>query len=377
MKDLMKWSAAFLCSVLIVFSSSLKSQEVTENLGVKVVVIDAGHGGKDGGCVGSHALEKNIALAIALKTGKYIEENIKDVKVIYTRTTDVFIELHERAKIANRAKADLFISIHVDGFTNATPKGTSSYVMGLAKSESNLRAAMRENEAILLEDNYEEKYENFDPNSPESYIAMSLQQSAFLNQSLEIAARIQDQFRERVGRVDRGVKQGPFLVLNQTTMPSVLVETGFISHPEDQKFLATDEGQEYMASAIYRAFKDYKQSIEEKLLSSFQMADDLKKQQQNSQKKGIEGLVFKVQLATSASKIDLVPGNFKGLKDVEVYEAGGLFRYTYGQKATAEEAIVAQEEARAAGYKDAFIVAFLNGSRISVGEANKLLSEAL
>lgn len=377
MKVLMKWSAAFLCSVLIVFSSSVKSQEVTENLGVKVVVIDAGHGGKDGGCVGSHALEKNIALSIALKTGKYIEENIKDVKVIYTRTTDVFVELHERAKIANRAKADLFISIHVDGFTNSTPKGTSSYVMGLAKSESNLRAAMRENEAILMEDNYEEKYENFDPNSPESYIAMSLQQSAFLNQSLEIAARIQDQFRERVGRVDRGVKQGPFLVLNQTTMPSVLVETGFISHPEDQKFLAADEGQEYMASAIYRAFKDYKQSIEEKLLSSFQMADDLKKQQQNSQKKGIEGLVFKVQLATSATKIDLVPGNFKGLKEVEVYEAGGLFRYTYGQKATAEEAITAQEEARAAGYKDAFIVAFLNGNRISVGEANKLLSEAL
>lgn len=377
MKDLMKWSAAFLFSVLIVFSLSIKSQEVTENFGVKVVVIDAGHGGKDGGCVGSHALEKNIALAIALKTGKYIEENIKDVKVIYTRSTDVFVELHERAKIANRAKADLFISIHVDGFTNSTPKGTSSYVMGLAKSESNLRAAMRENEAILMEDNYEEKYENFDPNSPESYIAMSLQQSAFLNQSLEIAARIQDQFRERVGRVDRGVKQGPFLVLNQTTMPSVLVETGFISHAEDQKFLAADEGQEYMASAIYRAFKDYKQSIEEKLLSSFQMADDLKKQQQNAQKKGIEGLVFKVQLATSASKIDLLPENFKGLKEVEVYEAGGLFRYTYGQKETAEEAVVAQEEARTAGYKDAFIVAFLNGNRISVGEANKLLSEAL
>ena len=377
MKVMMKWSMVLFTTFFVLITSLSKSQEVNENLAVKLVVIDAGHGGKDGGTVGTKAMEKDIALSIALKTGKYIEDNIKDVKVIYTRTTDVFIELHERAKIANRAKADLFISIHVDGFTNARPQGTGTYVMGLAKSDANMRAAMRENKAILLEDNYEEKYENFDPNSPESYIAMVQRQSAFLNQSLELASNIQNQFRERVGRVDRGVKQAPFLVLHQTTMPSVLVETGFISHPDEQNFLASAEGQEYLASAIYRAFKDYKVDIDEKLLSSFKMAEELKKEQTKGANKGIKGLIFKVQLATSATKIDLVPENFRGLKDVEVYEAGGLFRYTYGNMNTMEEASSKQDEVRDIGYKDAFVVAFLKGNRISVGEANKLLSEAL
>lgn len=353
------------------------AQEISENLGVNTVVIDAGHGGKDGGTVGKISLEKDIALAIALRAGKYIEDSLKDVKVVYTRTTDVFIELHERAKIANKAKADFFISIHVDGFPNSTPFGTSSYVMGLAKTESNLRAAMRENEAILLEDNYKDQYQNFDPNSPESYIAISLQQSAFLNQSLELAARVQDHFRTEVGRNDRGVKQAPFLVLNQTTMPSILVETGFISNQEEEKFLASPEGQEKLALAVYRAFADYKRSVEGKLKSSFQIASQLKKDKENAAKKGVSGLRFKVQLATSSTKMDLKPENFKGLSGVEVYEAGGLYRYTYGDTSTMEEAAVVQDSARAAGYKDAFIVAFLNGSRISVGEANKLLSEAL
>ena len=379
MKGLMSWTELVFFVILSLISSASRAQDVNENLGVRVVVIDAGHGGKDGGTLGKKSMEKDIALSIALKTGKYIEENLKDVKVIYTRSTDVFIELHERAKIANRAKADFFISIHVDGFTNPNPTGTSSYVMGLAKTEQNMRAAMRENEAILLEDNYQEKYENFDPNSPESYIAMSLQQSAFLNQSLELAARVQDQFRERVGRTDRGVKQAPFLVLHQTTMPSVLIETGFLSNPDEERFLSSAEGQDFLASAIFRAFRDYKLSIEAKLVNSFQIAEQMKKDKENTVtvKKGIEGLEFKVQVATSSSKIDLEPQNFKGLKGVEVYEAGGLYRYTYGSMATMEEAVVAQEEVRTAGYKDAFIVAFLNGKRISVGEANKLLSEAL
>lgn len=353
----------------------IKAQEVDDNLGIKVIVIDAGHGGKDGGCVGTSAIiEKNIALSIALKTGEYIEENIKDVKVIYTRDTDVFIELHERAKIANRNKADLFISIHVNAFTNPNPYGTGTYVMGLAKTQANMRAAMRENEAILLEDNYKEKYENFDPNSPESYIAMSLQQSAFLNQSLEFAAGVQDQFRDRVGRFDRGVKQAPFLVLHQTTMPSVLIETGFITNPEEQKFLTSKIGQDYLASAIYRAFKKYKSDIEAKLKSSFEMADRIK-EAEKEHSKGIKGLVYKVQLATSANKIDIVPENFKGLKNVEVYHSGNLYRYTYGNVATMEEVSKIQKEVRGVGFKDAFIVAFLDGERISIKKANELMNK--
>ena len=353
----------------------LIAQEVNDNLGIKVVVIDAGHGGKDGGCVGSDVVtEKDIALSIALKTGKYIEDNLPDVKVIYTRDTDVFIELFERARIANRNKADLFISIHVNAFTSSNPYGTGTYVMGLAKTDANLRAAMRENEAILLEDNYEERYENFDPNSPESYIAMSLQQSAFLNQSLLFAAGVQDQFRERVGRFDRGVKQAPFLVLHQTTMPSVLIETGFITNPEEEKFLKSENGQDYLASAIYRAFKQYKAEIEGKLQSSFEMADQIKATNKE-EVKGIDGLVFKVQIATSANKIDLVPQNFKGLESVEVYEAGNLYRYTYGKASTREEAEGNQKKVRDAGFSDAFIVAFLNGERISVKEAAELINK--
>ena len=353
------------------------AQKVDENLGVHIVVIDAGHGGKDGGTVGKLDLEKDIALSVALKAGKYIEDNIKDVEVIYTRTTDVFIELFERARIANRAKADLFISIHVNAFTNPSPYGTGSYVMGLAKAGANMRAAIRENSSILLEDNYKERYENFDPQSPESYIAMSLQQSAFINQSLDFASKVQDQFRERIGRFDRGVKQEPFLVLHQTTMPSVLIETGFITNPEEAKFLHSEIGQDYLASAIYRAFKEYKLGIEEKLESSFQMAEKIKQEQNEQSNKGIDGLVFKVQIATSSTKIDLSPSNFKGLNNVEVYEAGGLFRYTYGNSSKMEEATILQENVRKSGYKDAFIVAFLNGTRISVGEANKLIDKAL
>ncbi len=377
MKGLLSLTTVFITSFFILICSVSMSQEINENLAVKVIVIDAGHGGKDGGTSGTKALEKDIALAIALKAGKYIEENIKDVKVIYTRTTDVFIELHERANIANRANANLFISIHVDGFTNSRPQGTGTYVMGLSKAGANMRAAMRENKVILLEDNYEEKYENFDPNSPESYIAISIQQGAFINQSLEFAAKIQTQFRERVGRIDRGVKQEPFLVLHQTTMPSVLIETGFISNLEEQDFLTSKAGQDYLASAIYRAFKEYKQDIDEKLLSSFKMAAQIKKEKENDGIKGIDGLVFKIQLATSATKIDLIPENFRGLMDVEVYKAGGIFRYTFGSMNTMDAARKKQVEVKKTGYKDAFVVAFLNGNRISVGEANKLLNEAL
>jgi len=377
MKGLLSLTTVFITSFFILICSVSMSQEINDNLAVKVVVIDAGHGGKDGGTSGTKALEKDIALAIALKAGKYIEENIKDVKVIYTRTTDVFIELHERANIANRANANLFISIHVDGFTNSRPQGTGTYVMGLSKAGANMRAAMRENKVILLEDNYEEKYENFDPNSPESYIAISIQQGAFINQSLEFAAKIQTQFRERVGRIDRGVKQEPFLVLHQTTMPSVLIETGFISNLEEQDFLTSKAGQDYLASAIYRAFKEYKQDIDEKLLSSFKMAAQIKKEKENDGIKGIDGLVFKIQLATSATKIDLIPENFRGLMDVEVYKAGGIFRYTFGSMNTMDAARKKQVEVKKTGYKDAFVVAFLNGNRISVGEANKLLNEAL
>lgn len=361
---------------------------------VKTVVIDAGHGGKDGGCVGSFSNEKDICLALSLKLGKYIEENYSDVKVVYTRKEDKFIELHERANIANNAKADLFICIHVNSGP-PTAYGTETYVMGLHKNQANLQVAMRENASILMEENYHAKYEDFDPNSPESYIAISLRQSKFLEHSLKFAAKVQDQFRERVGRFDRGVKQAGFLVLYKTTMPSVLIETGFLTHKDEEKFLNSEIGQEYMASAIYRAFKEYKAEIESKGHSNGNVPEvktekpdtkketteavqkDKKGKDKNQKELAIsqEGIKFRVQIATSANKLELKPENFNGLTEVNVYEAGGLFRYTLGNEDSMEAASKLQEQAREKGYKDAFVVAFHNGERISVSEAQKRMNK--
>lgn len=227
-----------------------------------VVVIDAGHGGKDPGAVGSKAREKDINLAVALKTGKYIRDNLKDVKVVYTREDDTYPGLAERAEVANRNKADLFISIHSNALTDKRLYGAETYVLGQTMDEANLQVAMKENSVITFEKDYETKYEGFDPNSVESYIIFSLMQNTYLKQSTEFATLIQDQFRDRVGRKDRGVRQAGFMVLWRTTMPSVLVELGYITNPEEEKFLMSEQGQDYLASAIYRAFRDYKQTID-------------------------------------------------------------------------------------------------------------------
>jgi N-acetylmuramoyl-L-alanine amidase len=227
-----------------------------------VVVIDAGHGGKDPGAVGAKAKEKVINLSVALRTGRYISENLKDVKVIYTRDDDTFIGLAERAEVANKHKADLFISIHSNGMDDKRFSGAETYVLGQTMDEANLQVAMKENSVITFEKDYETIYEGFDPNSVESYIIFSLMQNTYLKQSTEFATLIQNQFRDRVGRKDRGVRQAGFQVLWRTTMPSVLVELGFVTNPEEEKYLQTEQGQDYLASAIFRAFRDYKQAID-------------------------------------------------------------------------------------------------------------------
>jgi N-acetylmuramoyl-L-alanine amidase len=229
---------------------------------VDVIVIDAGHGGKDHGTSGKVIKEKDLALKIALKVGNYIEKNIPGVKVIYTRKDDRYLPLDERADIANKNKADLFICIHANANRNTRAFGTETYVMGLHVDDNNLAVAKRENSVILLDENYQERYEGFDPNSPESYILFTLTQSAYQSSSLSFAQKVEDQFKKRVGRVSRGVKQAGFLVLWRTTMPSVLIETGFLSNSPEEKFLATEEGQELIASGIYRAFKEYKTEVE-------------------------------------------------------------------------------------------------------------------
>jgi N-acetylmuramoyl-L-alanine amidase len=226
------------------------------------VVIDAGHGGHDSGTRGRKVHEKDIALKIALKVGSYIEKNVPGVKVIYTRKDDRYIALDERANIANKNKADLFICIHANSMPGGKAFGTETFVMGLHKDESNLAVAKRENSVILMDDNYSDRYEGFDPNSPESYILFSLTQSAFQESSLLFAQKVEDQFKNKAGRNSRGVKQAGFVVLWRTTMPSVLIETGFLSHSEEEQFLCAETGQDLIASGIYRAFKEYKTEVE-------------------------------------------------------------------------------------------------------------------
>lgn len=228
---------------------------------IRTVVIDAGHGGKDPGTVGKFLKEKDVVLKLALKVGEYITKNLPEVKVVYTRKTDRFIELSERSAIAMHNKADLFISIHANAISNPKTYGTETWVMGLHKSEENLAVAKRENSVIQYEDNYQEKYEGFD-NSPESYIMFSLMQNAYLESSLKFADKIEKQFKNKAGRHSRGVKQAGFVVLYKTATPSVLVESGFLSNETEEKFLGTEKGQDLIASGIYRAFKEYKSEVE-------------------------------------------------------------------------------------------------------------------
>ena len=229
---------------------------------IRKVVIDAGHGGKDSGTVGTFSKEKDITLSIALKLGQIIKQNIKDVEVIYTRKTDVFIPLAKRAEIANKNNADLFISIHCNGGAKHSVKGTETFVMGVHSSDENLEVAKRENSVILLENDYKKRYEGFDPSSLDSHILFSMFVNSYMDNSLNFAQKIENQFSKRVGRKTRGVKQAGFVVLWQTSMPSVLVEVGFLSNKGEEKYLNDPLGKTYIASGIYRAFKEYKKEIE-------------------------------------------------------------------------------------------------------------------
>lgn len=226
------------------------------------VVIDAGHGGKDPGTVGKKSREKDVVLSLALQVGKYINENLPDVEVIYTRKTDVFVELKERANIANRNKADLFVSIHCNATRTPSVYGTETFVMGSKNFSANFDIVKRENAVILLEDNYEENYEGFDPQSPESYMMFNLMQKAHFANSLSLAQKIETDFSTRVNRSSRGVKQAPFYVLWTTSMPSVLIEAGFLSNANEESYLNSKQGQTYISSGIYRAIKAYKEEIE-------------------------------------------------------------------------------------------------------------------
>ncbi len=329
-----------------------------------VVVIDPGHGGRDPGAVSGSAREKNIVLDIALKLGNYITESFPGVEVIYTRNNDRFVPLYRRAEIANKNKADLFISIHANSVKRGLVKGTETFVLGQHRSEDNLEIAKKENAVILLEDDYTTTYEGFNPNSSESYIMFELVQDEYLEQSVMFASTIQDQFRERAKRTDRSVKQAGFLVLRHTTMPSVLVETGFLSHPGERNFLMSETGRDYLASAIFRAFRDYKKKIEEK--SSFHLVTENKT---SSDKKKIDpDITFSVQVAALTQKVDPTPANFKGETTIFEHYAHGYYKYFSGRFESLAKANREVNRLKSK-FSGAFVVAFRKDELISVKNA--------
>ncbi|MFH0865476.1 MAG: N-acetylmuramoyl-L-alanine amidase [Bacteroidota bacterium] len=354
---------------------------------ISKVVIDAGHGGTDPGCLGTKTKEKDLALAITLKLGEYIEKNFTDVKVIYTRKNDSFVELYKRVQIANDSKADLFISIHCNANPSKTPYGAETYVMGLHKSQANLDVAQKENASILMEDSYVTNYDGFEPNTEEAYIIFSLYQNAYLDLSQNLASKVQKQMKDKAGMNDRGVKQAGFLVLYKTAMPSILIEAGFLSNAKDEEFVSTPEGQENIASGIYRAFREYKIEMEgkkntdslkqdtvlKKDTAAFNMlVKDTSKISGDTSKKVI---VFKVQFAASSVKKPLNSPDFKGLADVQEYFHNGLYKYITGNEPASEGALKLLAKVQKTGFKDAFIVAFMNGERISPQEAVKLIKK--
>ena len=347
-----------------------------------VLVIDAGHGGNDPGAVGKISKEKDINLKVALKVGKLVEDNCKDVKVIYTRKRDVFVTLNRRAQIANEAKADLFISIHTNAVAkNKTVKGKSTWTLGLAKSDDNLEVAKRENAVILYEDDYQTHYEGFNPNSAESYIIFEFMQDQYMSQSVRLASLVQNEFKQTGRRIDRGVHQAGFLVLKATAMPSILVELGFISTPEEERYLNTENGVNTLSKSIYQAFLTYKneQSValanEETPTTKPAKKPESKQQTTTAPKKekakaanNNNETVFKLQLFSTSKPLDKNDKRLKGLKNVSYYQEGGLYKYTCGDSANYDE-VVRTKQQLASQYKGSFIVAFKNGKKIDVKEA--------
>ncbi len=345
---------------------------------INTVVIDAGHGGKDPGAVSKILQEKDVVLSIALKLGAYIETNFPDVKVIYTRKTDVFIALDRRSEIANQNKANLFISIHANANNNSEITGTETYTLGLHKTQENLEVAMKENAVMLYEDDYSAKYEGFDPQNPASYIIFNLLQGVNRESSINLAELTEFQFKTRVGRHSRGVREAGFWVLKQVSMPSILVEVGFVSNPTEAEYLKKSENQDYLASGIFRAFRDYKSKIEQSsvLLKRNEDIVSIDTTITTITPIAIEQiksspLEFCVQIKSSSKQIPLNSKAFVNLENIKERISDGVYKYTIGSTDMYSEIILLQEQIRKK-IKDCFVVAFYNGERISLLKAKNL-----
>lgn len=362
------------------------------------VVIDAGHGGHDPGAIGKRGKEKNINLSVALKLGKLIQNNHSDTKVVYTRSSDVFVPLHRRAEIANEVKADLFISIHTNSIASRSSRvsGTETYTLGLHRTQENLEVAQKENAVILIEDDYQKQYAGFNPNSSESYIIFEFLQDKNMAQSVNFAQLIQQQFRHKARRIDKGVHQAGFLVLRETSMPSVLIELGYITNPNEEAYLLSSNGSSMLAQSIYQAFVNYKANkktsspgvltssqpveVEEDIVIEEPTAADTQPVQtaQTAQPKEIsQGSksntsskpIFKIQILTSDKVLPKNSRQFKGLSPVDRYKEKGIYKYTYGESTDYNKILRLKRSKVDAKFKDAFIIAFKDGEKMNINQA--------
>ncbi|RKS53131.1 N-acetylmuramoyl-L-alanine amidase [Gillisia mitskevichiae] len=360
----------------ILISASTPNKNYTEKSKF-VVVLDAGHGGKDPGNRGGGFQEKDIALNIILKIGAELEKD-NNIKVVYTRDSDVFIPLEKRGKIANDAKADLFVSVHCNAH-NSQASGTETFVLGIHRNSTNFEVAKRENSVIFLEENYEVTYDGFDPNSPESSIGMTIMQEEYLDQSILLADFVQKKFTHDLKRTNRGVKQAGFIVLHQTYMPSVLIETGFLTNKEEGPYLNSSNGQSKMADAIVDAIKDYSHSINLGVLDNLEknapVAVTTQEKKIEEFKDSYEGITFKVQLAASSKKLEPKSSNFKGLTPVFREKEGKLYKYYFGATSSYSQIQNLHEQAKTKGYKTSYLVAFKDGDKITVNDALKSQAE--
>jgi len=354
--------------IFVLFTFSLTSLAKSKNDGHKfVVVLDAGHGGHDPGNLGSGFKEKDIALKIVLNIGKELEKN-PNIKVVYTRKTDVFVDLFVRGKIANEANADLFVSVHCNSH-NSQAHGTETFVLGIHRNQTNFEVAKKENAVIFLEDNYEKNYGGYDPNSPEATIGILLGQEEYLDQSILLASKIQNNFTNDLKRVDRGVKQAGLIVLHQTIMPSVLVEVGFLTYKPEGTYLNSSKGQEDMASSIINAILDYKKGLDQYVGADiYNEAPTATEETSNIPQLIYDDIVFKVQIAASSRKLQPKPYNFKGLENISREQEGNIYKYYYGSTSNYNEAKNLQDKAKK-GYSGCFIVAYKDGKRIELSEA--------
>ncbi|MGV3459506.1 MAG: N-acetylmuramoyl-L-alanine amidase family protein [Flavobacterium sp.] len=352
------------------------------------VVLDAGHGGKDYGAIYHGFIEKNIALSVALKVGKILEKD-PSMQVLYTRKTDVFIELKDRPAIANKAEANIFVSIHCNGEAKKAAFGTETFVIGTTKNASNLEVAKKENFVIKLEKDYKTTYAGFDPNAPETLIGLMVQQEAFINQSIDLASKVQDNFTNVLDRKSRGVKQGPFWVLHRTAMPSILIELGFLSYKQEGEYLNSEKGQDDLAESIAKAITSYKKEYfvagtneysqpaevtpAEKPVAETKPKPEVVKPEPVKPKTEATAasgaIVFKVQISASSTNLETVASNFKGLSNISKDASTSIIKYFYGATADYSNAKELLAEAKGKGFDSAFVVAFKDGKKISVQEA--------